>query len=252
MSEFEPIDVAALGSSPALTLIGLLRSRSEYRPVGPTGEFTLSAMRVLATLAIIEVPWPSLQWPEGVAGEHTTYERYGWRLPFPFGMEFASRLEVELVGHINDSGPKENWVEVWQRLAAAESIDFLGYQLEQLSMPRQWRQDATALLTAMATSRPLTEIRYFIWAAARAGSATFMRTRGDERQVRDSIVMELIQRPVKAKRGNWALKGFHPSQKEPFSLVGAAFASMAFADPMSYWTCTPSLASLSFAGGSSE
>lgn len=252
MSEIEPVDVAALGCWEALTLIGLLRSRTEYRPVGPTGEFTLSAMRALATLAIIEMPWPSLQWPEGVVGEHTTYERYGWRLPFPFGNEFASRLEVDLIGHVNDPSRQDNRVEVWRRLAAAESIDFLGYQLEQLSMPREWRQDATALLTAMATSRPLTEIRYFVWAAARAGSATFMRTRGDERQVRDSIVMELIQRPVKAKHGNWELKGFRPSQKEPFSLVGAAFASMAFADPMRYWTCTPSLASLSNAGACSE
>lgn len=241
MSENEPVDVAALGTWEALTLTGLLRSRTEYRPVGPTGEFTLEAMRDLATLSIIEVPWPSFHWPMGVTGDHTTYERYGWRLAIPCS---TALLEEALIEHLNDPSRDSQWVQVWQRLAAAESIDFLGHQLEQLSMPRQWRQDATALLSAMAMCRPLSEIRYFVWAAARAGSAAFMRTRGDERRVRDAIVRELIHRPQLAKRGNWELKGFLPKQREPFSIVGAMFASILFDDPRSYWTRTPSVAAL--------
>ncbi len=249
MSENERVDVAAPGTWEALTLLGLMRSRTEYRPVGPTDEFTLEAMRDLAALDLIEVPWPSLHWPENVTGDHTTYERFGWRLAVPRASEgIIALLEAALLESQTDPGRSSQWVKIWQRLAAAESIGFLGHQLDQLSMPWQWRQDATALLTAMATCRPVSEIRYSVWAAARAGSAAFMRTRGDERQVRDVIVRELIQRPLLAKRGNWELKGFQPKQKEPFSLVGGAFASMTFADPMSYWTRTPSVAALADGG----
>ncbi|MBK7042726.1 MAG: hypothetical protein IPH50_02920 [Rhodanobacteraceae bacterium] len=145
MSENERVDVAAPGTWEALTLLGLMRSRTEYRPVGPTDEFTLEAMRDLAALDLIEVPWPSLHWPENVTGDHTTYERFGWRLAVPRASEgIIALLEAALLESQTDPGRSSQWVKIWQRLAAAESIGFLGHQLDQLSMPWQWRQDATA------------------------------------------------------------------------------------------------------------
>jgi hypothetical protein len=175
-------------------------------------------------------------------GEQTPYERLGWRLQWPAIIDenLDDFLGQRLAERFSDWPCPEEVLQLWRLLAAAEAIDYLGHQLNESSLPREWSQDAVPVLTKAVNSHPLSQIRYFVWAAVRAGNSTYMRRQGDERSTRDAIVRELVQRPLRAQSESWTIRGFLPTQPVPFSLAAEALAKFLLPRPEAYWTLIPS------------
>ena len=225
-----------------LALHALVRARSRYRPLAPTVSCAIDMVRTLVERGVVAVPWPQLQWPEHVMGEHTAYERIGWRLNWPAIAD--ENLDVFLtdllVARTCDWPPPEDILDLWRRFAAAEAIDYLGHQLAMAGLTREWSADSAPALAALTLKRPLTQVRYFIWAAVRAGSSAYLRFRGEERMTRDAIVRELAVRPSRADSGKWSIKGFEPKDLRPFSLAADALATHLLRVPADYWQRTPS------------
>ncbi|MCO5055842.1 hypothetical protein [Thermomonas sp.] len=229
-----------------LALHALVRARSHYRPLAPTVLCAIDIVRTLVERGVVAVPWPQLQWPEHVMGEHTSYERIGWRLNWPAITD--ENLDVFLTGLLVartcDWPPPEDILDLWRRFAAAEAIDYLGHRLAMAGLTREWSADSAPVLAAMTRNRPLTQVRYFIWAAVRAGSSAYLRFRGEERMTRNAVVRELAVRPSRADSGKWDIKGFEPKDLRPFSLAVDAFATHLLRVPAIYWQRTPSLEAL--------
>lgn len=241
-----PSSLEELSLIEVLALHALVRARSRYRPMAPTIPCAIDMVRTLVERGVVAVPWPQLQWPEHVMGEHTAYERIGWRLDWPAITD--DNLDVFLtdllVARTCDWPPPEDIVDLWRRFAAAEAIDYLGHRLAMAGLTRVWSADSAPVLAAMTRKRPLSQVRYFIWAAVRAGSSAYLRFRGEERMTRDAIVRELAVRPSRADSGKWDIKGFEPKDLRPFSLAADAFATHLLRVPAVYWQRTPSLEAL--------
>lgn len=241
-----PSSLEALSLIEVLALHALVRARSHYRPLAPTVPCAIDMVRTLVERGVVAVPWPQLHWPEHVMGEHTSYERIGWRLNWPAITDenidvFLTDL---LVARTCDWPPPEDILDLWRRFAAAEAIDYLGHRLTMAGLTREWSADSAPVLAAMTRKRPLTQVRYFIWAAVRAGSSAYLRFRGEERMTRNAIVRELAVRPSRADSGKWDIKGFEPKDLRPFSLAVDAFATHLLRVPAVYWQRTPSIEAL--------
>jgi hypothetical protein len=159
-----------------------------------------------------------------------------------------SNLDAHLENRLSESycgwPPNEQILDLWSTVSSAEAADYLGHQLADAGLQRAWNDDALPILRKLTCTFPLSEVRYFVWAAVRAGSAAFLRYRGDERMARDAIVRDLAQRPIRASSERWNIRGFSPNRTAPFSLIAEAVARLLLPSETTYWNKTPCLDAL--------
>ena len=235
----------ALDLIESAALLALGRAAVDSAPATPCFALTRELADVLEGRGLLTVCGED-DASEAGAPVRAIYDPISWRyrLPDTTSAEFLESLRSQVRDLAREPTSNGLRCSLWRTLASAELEGYLAHLLRRHGFDARWASDVRDSGRRWDRGLSLAQARYVVWASVREGAAVWLRSGGDEDEVREALASEVRRRSAWIEtRPDWGAS-FVPAPGGRQSILLSIFLDDVAPIGTRYWLVAPSEAAL--------